>query len=197
MAGTKTKKNPGFFSQLAADESSTEKKTKKRATKPAESKKPARKPTACKATTTPRATRKRSTKPATPPAKPQPTPGKTIPLGTISDPIAAKYDVRNITSLELTLLSNELYTAGRIGREELAMMSFQPELQSCCNNVDTRTDSNQPRDAIAEWRAILEKQEEFKSSFFFVNLTRRVLSLLESLDRARNGNREKQEPGTG
>ncbi|MCD4823280.1 MAG: hypothetical protein K8S55_01625 [Phycisphaerae bacterium] len=191
MAGMKTKTNPGFFSQLAADESSAEKKTKKRTTKPAQNKKPARKPTARKATTAPQATRKRRTKPAAPPAT-QPTPEKTIPLGMISDPIAAKYDVRNITSLELTLMSNELYTTGRIGREELAMMSFQPELQSCCNKVDARDarpNSNQPRDTIAEWQGILEKQEEFKSSFFFVNLTRKVISLLESLDRARNGKR--------
>ena len=118
-------------------------------------------------------------------------PQKVSPLENISDPIAAKYDVRNISSLELTLLGNELFAAGRINREELAMLAFQPELNKNYDlvgaQIDCKPDPNKPKNAIADWTEVLNNQIEFQCSPYFIAQTRRVIEILSSLDAARFG----------
>ena len=111
------------------------------------------------------------------------------PAAIITDPIAAKYDVRKISSLELTLLGNELFTAGRINREELAMLAFQPELNQNYDlvgaQIDCKPDPAAPRNAIQQWTDVLENQKTFGCSEYFIAQTRRVLEILTGLDKAR------------
>ena len=113
------------------------------------------------------------------------------PAANISDPIAAKYDVRNISSLELTLLGNDLFTAGRINREELAMLAFQPELNQNYDlvgaQINCKPDPALPRNAIQQWSDVLENQQTFGCSEYFIAQTRRVLEILQNLDQARYG----------
>lgn len=108
-----------------------------------------------------------------------------------TDLIAQKYDVRNISSGELTTMSRELFQSERIDRELFAMLSFQPELSNAYDQVGTqevaRPRPDQFRDAIDEWKKILDKQMEFNNSSFFTGKTRDVIYLLESLDKARRG----------
>lgn len=115
----------------------------------------------------------------------QPRPLRTTP----QDPLAAKYDVRAISSLELTVLANELYQDGRIDRELFAMMSFQPEMHQQYDDVGAqgigRPDPNRKRDALAEWEEILRRQEDFGNSGYFTDQTRRVIQALARLDQAR------------
>ena len=115
----------------------------------------------------------------------------TEPADSCSDPIARKYDVRNISSTKLTMMSRELYQAKRIDQELFAMLSFQPELSNAYDQVGareiTRPNSDQPRDAIEEWKRILDTQIEFNNSNYFTGKTRDVIYLLESLNKARQG----------
>lgn len=100
--------------------------------------------------------------------------------------LARRYDVRNITSTELNRLGRELYDEGRISRELCAMLSFQPELNPSYQQVGAPDvappDPNAPRDAVEEWRKILETQETFGTSSYFIDMTRNILHLLESLE---------------
>lgn len=109
----------------------------------------------------------------------------------VDDPLAGRYDVRKITSREMNRLGQELYQAGRIGREEMAMLSFQPELSANYDQVGAegiqRPDPDRPRDALEEWQAILARQLEFGNSSYFTEKTRSIIRLLESLDRCRRG----------
>ncbi len=115
----------------------------------------------------------------------------TSPAETCTDPVARKYDVRNISSRELVQMSHELYQAGRIDQELLAMLSFQPELSTAYNQVGAkgikRPDPNQHRDAIKEWHQILQTQTQFNNSSFFTSKTDDVIHLLETIDKARVG----------
>jgi hypothetical protein len=96
-----------------------------------------------------------------------------------------KYDVRNISSIELNMMSGELYQAEAISRAEFAMLSFQPEMS---NNFETvgaqgvkRPDPSRHRDALAEWQEILRTQESFGSSDYFTERTRNVVAMLKRL----------------
>jgi hypothetical protein len=105
--------------------------------------------------------------------------------------LAGRYDVRNISSRGMNRLGQELYQAGRIGREELAMLSFQPELSANYDRVGAegiqRPDPDGTRDALQEWRAILARQLEFGHSSYFTDKTQSIIRLLESLDRSGRG----------
>lgn len=113
------------------------------------------------------------------------------PADSCSDPIARKYDVRKISSRELTLMSQELYQAQRINQDLFAMLSFQPELSNAFEQVGaqgvTRPDPDRPRDAIGEWEKILKTQTQFNNSHYFTSKTRDVIYLLETLDKTRQG----------
>lgn len=129
---------------------------------------------------------------AVPHSQPQPAqPAAAVPHPTCSDPLAARYDVRNISSVELSMLGTELYQAGRISREVYAMLSFQPETHACYEQVGaqgiSRPDPARQRDALAEWTAILKQQQEFGYSAYFLDQSRAVIELLGRLDRARRG----------
>jgi hypothetical protein len=91
----------------------------------------------------------------------------------------------------LSRLANELLTGGRVSREAFAMLSFQPEMNACYDVVGaqgvSRPDPDRQRDAIEEWRTILDTQEKFDNSEYFLSRTREIISLLEDLDRARRG----------
>jgi hypothetical protein len=108
---------------------------------------------------------------------------------TISEPlraIAKKYNVRNISSTELNIMSSELYNDEIISREEFAMLSFQPEMSNNYEAVGAqgiqRPDPGRSRDALAEWERILQTQEQFGSSDYFTDRTRMVVQLLRRLD---------------
>lgn len=96
-----------------------------------------------------------------------------------------KYDVRNISSVELNMMSGELYQAEAISREEFAMLSFQPEMSNKFESVGAqgieRPDPRRNRDALAEWQEILRTQETFGSSEYFTERTRNVVALLKRL----------------
>lgn len=100
-------------------------------------------------------------------------------------PMNDGFDVRNISSRQMNQLGQMLYQQGRIGREELAMLSFQPELSSTYDQVGAegiqRPDPDRPRDALAEWQQILQRQLEFGNSSYFTDKTRAIIGLLESL----------------
>jgi hypothetical protein len=119
----------------------------------------------------------------------QPCQGDTNMPSTINDPLAVKYNVRQITSREMTRLGMELYQAGRIGREEMAMLSFQPEMNANYDAVGAqgvkRPDPDTPRDVLAEWQSILARQESFGNSSFFTDKTRAIIDILEALDASR------------
>ncbi len=118
-----------------------------------------------------------------------------------TDPIARKYDVRNISSRSLIQMSQELLQADRIDREIFAMLSFQPELSNAYDQVGAngikRPDPDQPRDAIEEWKNILDTQINFNKYSYFTGKTRDVIYILEQLDKARRGIRGGGNAGGG
>lgn len=99
--------------------------------------------------------------------------------------IAAQFDVTDISSRQLIEMGNQLKAAGALGLEEHAMLAFQPELNPTYDFVGAqhvrRPDPDQPRNALEEWRRILQTQESFDLSATFLSVTRRIVDTLEQL----------------
>lgn len=99
--------------------------------------------------------------------------------------IAQTFDVRSISSRLMVELANQLQAAGAIGMEEHALLAFQPEMNACYDVVGAqhvrRPDPDSPRDALAEWKQILANQEQWELSESFLNVSRRIVTLLDQL----------------
>lgn len=70
-------------------------------------------------------------------------------------------DVRHITARELVRLGRELYIAGHLNDEELALLTRQPDLHPAFDRtigalIGERANPDRPRDAIAWWDARLQ-----------------------------------------
>lgn len=99
--------------------------------------------------------------------------------------IAAKYDVRNITTEETGNLSQELYDAGEISLFDHAILSFDPDhfVQSGTGFL-TKADSTGHRDLISEYEARIEMDKKMNDTKNIVN-NERILGYLHRLEAAK------------
>lgn len=94
--------------------------------------------------------------------------------------IAARYDVRNISSRDMARMSQEMYDNGLISLTDHAMLSFQPELAPA-GAAGPGIGADVPRDFLAQW------EQQFDDAARRDNLSpssqdRHLLNLLHTLD---------------
>ena len=107
-----------------------------------------------------------------------------IELESIWRKMASKYDVRNISTEETTILSQELYNAGEISLFDHAILSFDPTLIPYGTGFLTQADSTGHRDLIVEYETRIDMDKKMSNSQSLVN-NERVLEYLERLDAAK------------
>jgi len=105
--------------------------------------------------------------------------------------IAKRYDVRAISPRAMTALSEELYFAGLLDREQYQALAFQAELMP---NYDLtigaltgqRAEPDKPRDYTQVWRAKLAfEMKHLAGDPRIAQRTRRILELLQELESPR------------
>ena len=95
--------------------------------------------------------------------------------------MASKYDVRNITTEEIAILSQELYDAGGISLLNHAKLSFDPSLIPYGNGFLTQADSTGHRDLILEYETQIDMDKKMGNNQSLVN-NKQVFESLKRLD---------------
>lgn len=93
--------------------------------------------------------------------------------------LAGKYNVRNMSPREMSVMSHELYQNGAISFQDHALLSFQSELGAGYPGATNQADT--PKDFIAHWEQQLKLHEEHGEASFAQH-DRRILNILGNLE---------------
>ncbi|MFD2111495.1 hypothetical protein [Thiorhodococcus fuscus] len=93
--------------------------------------------------------------------------------------IAQKYNVRNISPREMSVMSQDLYQGGFISFQDHALLSFQPDLGDGYPGATNRPET--PKDFIAHWEQQLKMHEQ-QGELSFAEKDRKILNILGNLD---------------
>jgi hypothetical protein len=102
--------------------------------------------------------------------------------------IARRYDVRAISPRQMAALSEELYFAGFLSREQFADLAFQSELMPNYDTTigaltGTRAEPDRPRDFTRVWKAKLAfEMKHLGDDPRIVVRTRKILELLRTIE---------------
>ncbi|MBK8907089.1 MAG: hypothetical protein IPM60_04065 [Rhodospirillales bacterium] len=95
-------------------------------------------------------------------------------------------DLRRITAWELVRLGRELYVAGHLNDEELALLTRQPDLHPAFDRtigalIGERADPDRRRDAIAAWESRLRFHQSYPDDAAPTKHISHVLTILHAV----------------